>query len=548
MATTVEIIAAFLAEAGVGRIYGVPGAGTTLDLIEACRRQQIEFLLTHHEASGAIMAATEGDLTDRPGVCLAAAGFGAASAASGVAHAFLDRAPLLILTGGSSRTALRLAPRQLLDHSELLGWVAKASKTVTAPRAGRLLAWAWERALAAPRGPVHIDLPAGEATKGARRHGRPFGPERPPRPSPNGIRTAARLLGRWGRVLVIAGLGCRESGAGRALQKLVEHLGAPLLTTLRAKGVLSEDHPLAAGVFAGGRLEEDLLSKAEGILAVGLDPVELLPRPRQAGLPVVALAEYAPGRRPYDPVCELLADLPTSLEALREALPPGGGWGLAAWATIGKKFKARARALLAEASTARGRTGVPPHRVVELAREIFPRQTIVSVDSGTHALAVAAFWDAYEPKAYLCSSGLASTGYAMPAAIAAGLVAQDRPVLAFLGDGGFLRSVPDLAMAAWRRVPLVGIVFVDASLGFSQAQQQLKRYAPVGVSLGSMDIPKLAESFGALGTEVEEEEGLRIALKEATTTSQPAIIAVRVRPAGYRRMVEVLHGKPEGKK
>jgi thiamine pyrophosphate-dependent acetolactate synthase large subunit-like protein len=63
-----------------------------------------------------------------------------------------------------------------------------------------------------------------------------------------------------------------------------------------------------------------------------------------------------------------------------------------------------------------------------------------------------------------------------------------------------------------------------------------------------MDIPKLAESFGALGTEVEEEEGLRIALKEATTTSQPAIIAVRVRPAGYRRMVEVLHGKPEGKK
>jgi len=100
-------------------------------------------------------------------------------------------------------------------------------------------------------------------------------------------------------------------------------------------------------------------------------------------------------------------------------------------------------------------------------------------------------------------------------------------------------------MAAWRRIPFVGIVFVDASLGFSRIQQQRKRYAPVGVSLGKMDIPKLAESFGALGTEVEEEAGVRSALAHAVTTTQPAIIAVRVRPASYRRMVEILQGKPE---
>jgi len=243
-----------------------------------------------------------------------------------------------------------------------------------------------------------------------------------------------------------------------------------------------------------------------------------------------------------------VADLPACLEALREALPPGGGWGLAAWAAKGKEFKAQARAFLAEVSTGKGRTGIPPHRVVEVAREVFPRQTIVAVDSGTHALAVAAFWDTHEPKGYLCSSGLAAAGYALPAAIAAKLVAQDRPVLAFLGDGGFLRSVPDLAMATWRRVPVVGIVFVDAALGLSRIQQEVKRYAPVGVSLGNMDIPKLAESFGALGTEVEDEDDLRSALTDATTATQPGIIAVRVRPSGYRRMVEILRGKPEEKK
>jgi acetolactate synthase-1/2/3 large subunit len=545
MATTVEIMAAFLARAGVRRIYGVPGAGVTLDLIEAFRRQQMEFLLTHHETSGAIMAATEGDLADRPGVCLVAGGTGAAGAAAGVAHAFLDRAPLLILTGRPSRAALRRAPGYSLDHLDLLGGAVKASKAATAPRAGRLLAWAWREALAPPRGPVHIDLPADEAIRRARWHEPRLEAERALDPSPSRIRAAAELLGRWGRVLVIAGLECRRRGVGRALQLLVEHLGAPLLATLRAKGVLAEDHPLAAGVYAGSRLEGELLSKAEGILAVGLDPAEIAPRPWRTELPTVVLAECAQGHRPYDPACELLADLPTSLEALREALPPGGSWGLAAWAAAGSVFKARTRALLAEASTARGRIGVPPHRVVELAREIFPRQTTVCVDPGIDASVVGAFWDAYEPKACLCSNGLAGRGYAMPAAIAARLAQPDRPVLAFLGDDGFLQSMPELAMAAWQRIPFVGIVFVDGSLGVSRIQQQRKRYAPVGVSLGKMDIPKLAESFGALGMEVEEEAGLRSALADAATTTQPAIIAVRVRPASYRRMVEILQGKPE---
>jgi acetolactate synthase-1/2/3 large subunit len=191
----------------------------------------------------------------------------------------------------------------------------------------------------------------------------------------------------------------------------------------------------------------------------------------------------------------------------------------------------------------RGKVGVAPHRVVEVAREIFPRQTVVSVDSGVHAFAVAAFWDAYETSTYLCSSGLGTMGYALPAAIAAKLVAPDRPVLAFLGDGGFLRSIADLATAARQRLPLAAIVFVDGSLGLSRIQQEEKRYAPAGVSLGAIDIAKLAEGLGALGTEVEDEEGLRSALKDAANITQPAIIAVRVRPTGYRRMLEILRGK-----
>lgn len=547
MATTAEVIAEFLAGAGVRRIYGVPGTAGSLDIVEAGRQRKIEFLLTHHESSAALMAATEGDLLDRPGACLAALESGVAAAVSGVAQARRDRAPLLLFTERPPRASVGLTARQGLEDPRLLEAAAKDSATITAPRVERLLRWAWGKALEAPRGPIHLDLPSDEAIRSAHRPVHRPDPGRSPAPSPSAIRSAARLLARRGRAVVVAGLGCRGSRQARALQEVVEHLGAPFFTTHRAKGVVAEDHPLAAGVFAGGRMEEELLSTADGVLAVGLDPVELLPRAWRADLPVVAVAEYRPGQQPFEASCEVIADLPAALDALREALPPGGGWDLADWAGRGGEFKARTRKLLAEASTGRGRSGVPPHRVVEIARETFPRRTLVTVDSGAHALSVGAFWDSYEPKAYLCGSGLASAGYALAAAIAAKLVAPDRTVLAFMGDGGFLRSVADLATAAWQRLPLVGVVFVDGSLSHNRVQQEQKRYAPVGVSLGEMDIPKLAESLGALATEVEDEEGLRSALKDAlSTTTQPAIIAVRVRPTGYRRMLEILRGKAAG--
>jgi thiamine pyrophosphate-dependent acetolactate synthase large subunit-like protein len=88
-------------------------------------------------------------------------------------------------------------------------------------------------------------------------------------------------------------------------------------------------------------------------------------------------------------------------------------------------------------------------------------------------------------------------------------------------------------------------VFVDDSLSLPRVAQEQKHYAPLGVSLSSMDIPKIAEGFGVLGTMVEDEDGLHAALSDALTTTKPAIIAVRVNPHGYRRMVETLRGKGE---
>ena len=546
MATTAEAFAAFLVSRGVRRVFGVPGASSSLEVIEACRRRHIDFVLAHRGEAAALMAATEGDLLERPGVCLGGLGPGALSLVRGAAHAFLDRAPLMLLTERASRSRLHLTSHQTLDHLRLLEAVTKAGATLTAPRAERLFARAWEEALEAPAGPVHLDLPADEAGKTLRGRGPRVRSWRPAAPSPSAIRKAARFLSRRGRIVTIAGLGCRESRAARALQDLVEHLGCPILSTPKAKGVVPEDHPLAAGIFAGGRLEEELLAKAEGVLAVGLDSVELLPRRWRASLPVVSLMGYRSGPAPYEAAAEVVADLPMSLEAFRQALPPGGGWGLAEWAARGASFKARARGLLTEASQGRGGAGIAPHRVVEIAREAFPRTTLLSVDSGIHASVAAMFWETYEPKGYLCSGGLDTMGYALPAALAAKLARPDRPVLALLGDGGFILSLPDILTAARLRLGIAAVVLVDEWLGATRALQERQRFAPTGAFLGALNFPGLAESFGVLGTAVEDEEALRAALKDAVGTSQPAIIAARVRAGGYRKLLEFFRGGIEG--
>jgi acetolactate synthase-1/2/3 large subunit len=343
----------------------------------------------------------------------------------------------------------------------------------------------------------------------------------------------------------VAGLGCRDTGVARALRELVEHLGAPTLTTRRAKGVIPEDHPLSAGVFFGGPLDDELLGRSDCVLAIGLDPAELAPRAWKASPPVLSMAEYRITPSPFEAVAESVGALSKGLDLLRESLPPAGEWSFAAWAKRGGAFKGRARALLAESSRVSAGQGIAPHRVVEIAREVFPRPTLATADAGAHALAVTALWETYEPKAFLCSSGLAEAGYALPAAIAAKLGAPERPVVAFMGDTGFLLSVPEVATAARLDLPLAIVVFVDETMSLARVAQEQKRYQPIGSSLSAMDIPKLAEGLGALGTTVEDEDGLRSALSDAVATTRPAIIAVRVNPHGYRKMVEALHGKTE---
>ncbi|MCO6417261.1 hypothetical protein JYK14_13955, partial [Siccirubricoccus sp. KC 17139] len=153
-------VAEALRAAGVARLYGVPGGGSSLDLVEAAKARGIPFILARQETAAIIMAATEAELSHRPGAVLVTRGPGVGNAANGMAQASLDRAPVLLLADGFTGAERAFANHQYFDHAAMLRPVTKAAaQAVEAGGApGAIAATLLETALAAPRGPVLLEL------------------------------------------------------------------------------------------------------------------------------------------------------------------------------------------------------------------------------------------------------------------------------------------------------------------------------------------------------------------------------------------------------
>jgi acetolactate synthase-1/2/3 large subunit len=158
--TVAELIVEGLLRAEVPRLFGVPGGGSNLEVLEAARVRGLPFVLCHQEWAATIMAAVTGELTGRPGAVLSTLGPGVTASATGLAHAQLDRSPLLYISDRHPAGVLAYATHQYVDHAAHLGPIVKGSVTVTPDSAGHWVAHAVQLALAEPRGPVHLDLPA----------------------------------------------------------------------------------------------------------------------------------------------------------------------------------------------------------------------------------------------------------------------------------------------------------------------------------------------------------------------------------------------------
>src|SRR2546430_7547962 len=255
MPTVADVLIEGLCRAGVQRIFGVPGGGSNLELLEAAREQGLPFVLCHQESAACIMAAVTGELTGAPGAALSTLGPGVAASSTGLAHAFLDRSPLIYLSDRHPGALLRFATHQAFDHAAFLAPVVKGSLAVSAASAGHWIAHAAQLAMKEPRGPVHLDLPADIAAEPALPLAASATPAPLPQPSTDDLDSAAAMIRQAKRPVVVAGLQCRGTEA-KWLRAFAEALPAPVLTTYKAKGALPDPHPLAMGVFTGGALEE----------------------------------------------------------------------------------------------------------------------------------------------------------------------------------------------------------------------------------------------------------------------------------------------------
>jgi acetolactate synthase-1/2/3 large subunit len=529
-----------LAEAGTRVLFGVPGGGPNLDVVGAAAAAGLRFVLAHTETAAAIMAATSADLTGAPGAVLVTRGPGLASAINGIAHAALDRLPLVVIADTVRADEAGRVSHQRLDQAALGRPVAKAVLTTGGEQAGPVAARLVSQALAAPPGPVIalMDDSAPADLTGPADHAR--WPADDLSPLASALRTARRP------VLI---LGARTIAHTAAIRRAVAGRGLPVLHTYRARGVVPDSGPEAAGLVTGGTMEWPLLARADLIIGVGVDEAEMIPAAWDYAAPTVLVSEWPGGCTGatgyFGGATTLTAPLPGAIGVLADWAPPAGsGWAPAA----GRAARADAAHRLSQAAAPGApQPGAPamlaPQRVAALVRAHTPADTIATVDAGAHMLAVMPVWEVDQPGRLLISSGLATMGYALPAAIAAALAAPGPPVVACTGDGGLGMTLAEIETAVRLRLRIVVIVFNDAALSLIKIKQR-----PAGqggteaVDYAPVSFAGVATAMGAAAAAAGTEAELVTALEAALRRDGPTVIDAAVDPACYPAIMELSRG------
>jgi acetolactate synthase-1/2/3 large subunit len=512
---------------GVKRIFGIPGGGSSLALMEAAGRAGIDFILTRTETAAAIMASVTGELTGTPGVLLTGIGPGAASAVNGIAYAYLEKSPVILITDGPASS-----PHQALDQNALYKPVTKLQGQLKPESGARDFANAILTAMTPPWGPVHLDLTAGDASAPVSAPTNMPVAAAPPAPDPESLEKARALVANSQKPIILTGLEARQGDAPLALRFLANALACPVLTTFKASGVIPANHPGFAGLFTGAMAESEIIHSADLIVAFGLDPIEIIPGRWPYESPVLDISAADATPPPYPPACRVTGNIPALAEALAPALKPS------AW-TI--KEIEQARRGIAEKFALEGK-GHTAQTVIEAAADLAPPGTRLTMDAGAHMFAALAFWPASEPFGALKSNGLSTMGYALPAAIASSLEEPDRHVLAVTGDGGLMMCLGELATAVEHGCNITVIVINDATLSLIDIKQQRQQYESCGVRTTEINIAACADALGCRAWRVEPDADIAPVLSKAFAGKGPALIDVVVGAEGYGDQLTRIRG------
>ena len=374
-----EVVEA-LRDLGVKHVFGVPSGGW-IDYMEAMRKTDgIEFVLATHEGGAGFMADVSGRLSGAPGVCFGTFGPGATNLATGVGSALLDRSPMIALTDEMPAKMRERTTQMGIDHQALFEPITKATTRLTADCPRKIIFEAAHLAQSERPGPVHVGLPQGMSAEiaGVSRAD-PKESDTTLLASADSLELAAEYLRRAQKPLIVIGLAAVRASLAEPVVAIARSLGAPIVLTPMAKGMLSESHPLYAGVLfhALSDVVAETYGQADSVLAVGYDPIEFNYEQWMPEVPLLNLDTQPVDidLQEYPDVVDVTGDIATSLAFVASQDLHKGQWDLDALADRRTQMFSR----MTPASTDFG-----PCSAIEVLRDCFPNEGIMTCDVGAH--------------------------------------------------------------------------------------------------------------------------------------------------------------------
>ena len=529
--TISEMIAHHLKKIGVQKVFGVPGGGSSLDLIDSFDKVGIEFHLVKREDTAVIMASVFGELTRSIGVALVTKGPGLSNSINGIAYSSLDRSPLILFSDGFSDKLSSFVTHQVFDQKKLMSPFSKNYTNLQNENPEKEFKNIVSKALIPPYGPVYIELISSVAQTII--ENKNFEPNNDNADKSFSLDDKViSLIEKSTKPVIILGLENLIEDTSKTVTEIIDFVNCPTLVTYKAKGVIPDKHRNLVGIFTGGKAEQISILDSDLIVLIGLDPVELILQPWPYDIPVLNISLVNYETHYVSPKASLIGNLSANLEKIKTFFNKSD------WRSSEiKSFKQIIKSKLTFPSN----NTLNPQSIVELAQKYNKNQRI-SIDAGAHMFSATAFWNAKQPFDVLISNGLATMGFALPAAISSALANPEKGAIAFTGDGGFMMCCSELATAVQYNTNILVIVFNDGALSLIDIKQKSRNLKRLGTTWPRSNFAEVANGFGCKSWKVEDVSSYENALMEASNLKGPSLIDVWVDPDGYKEQLKSLRG------
>ncbi len=532
--TVTDVMAETMVNWGVTHVFGMVGH-SNLGLADALRRQEqqgkLTFIGIRHEGAGAFAASAYAKLTGKPAACLTIAGPGATNLLTGMWDAKVDRAPVLALTGQVSSQVLGTGNFQECDLSAAFSGVAAWSGTVLShSKHAELMSLAVKHALL-QRDVSHLIFPDEIQTQSAKDvpASTPVGRITPLQiaPPPDALATAVKYLQKAKRPVIIVGHGARFNMP--AVIELAETLNAPVLTTFKGKGQISDRHPLGCGVLgrSGTPIASWFMNESDLLVVLGAsfsNHTGIYP-----GKPIIqvdfdplALGKFHPVTVPvWGEISIVVEQFKNAVADNAQAADQRG--------EIAERWEIWRTEKLRREADDRG-NGINSASIFAAMTRKIPANAVISVDVGNNTYSFGRYFEC-EAQSVLMSGYLGSIGFGFPGAMGAWAAAgHERTIVSVSGDGGFGQYMGDFNTAVKYGMNITHILVNNSQLGKISKEQRAGEWDVWQTSLHNPDFAQYAQICGGFGVQVNKKEDLDGAIATALAYDGPAIVEIIADP------------------